>query len=350
MLTYHSLTLIRREPLAEAAVLLELQLPTALATLFSFAGGQHLPVRAVIEGKDVRRTYSIVGRGHDSLLLGVRVQGVMSQHLAALALGATIEVMPPTGRFRAALDATRARSHVAFASGSGITPVLAIIDAVLAAEPAARVALYYGNKTLSRTMFAEALMALKNRYLGRFTLHFLMSQEQQDLERQGGRLDAATVRRLLASDLDGVTVDEWYVCGPNSMVADLTGALQESGVPGRIHVERFGSSARARPTPAPTLVTDARAVSVTVTMDGRDRQFLMDPQDSVLAAAEEAGLRLPFSCRAGICSTCRTRVVAGAVAMERNQALEDWEVAAGYVLCCQARPTTDKIHITYDEI
>ena len=350
MLTYHPLTLIRREPLAEAAVLLEFQLPAALAPWFQFEGGQHLPVRAVLAGQDVRRTYSIVDRGHDSLVLGVRVQGVMSQHLAALPVGATIEVMPPTGRFRAVIDATRPRSHVAFAAGSGITPVLAIITAVLAAEPAARVALYYGNQTLSRTMFAEALLALKNRYLGRFTVHCLMSQEQQELERHEGRIDAAMVRRVLASDLDSVTVDEWYVCGPDSMLADLTGALKESGVPGRIHAERFGSRARARPAPAPLLVTDAQVVAVTVTMDGRERHFLMDRQQSVLAAAEAAGLRLPFSCRAGICSTCRTRVVAGAVAMERNQALEDWEVAAGYVLCCQARPTTDKIHLTYDDI
>ena len=348
MLTYHPLTLVRREAIAEDAVLLELAAPQALAEEFRFQGGQHLPMRALVDGVDLRRTYSIVSPPGGPLTLGIRVQGAMSRHLASLAPGATIDAMPPTGRFRAALDPSRARSHVAFAAGSGITPVLSIVSTVLACEPNSTVVLYYGNRTLSRTMFSEAVMALKNRYLDRFVVHFLMSREQQDVERQHGRLDGPTVRALLGTDLQPSCVDEWYVCGPDSMVGDVKALLEELKVPGRIHQERFGSASRSA-APAAVVAPAVAGTEVTVTLDGRERRFPMGEAPSILAAAEAAGLRLPFSCRAGICSTCRTRVTAGSVVMDRNQALEDWEVAAGYVLCCQARPTSDTVRLTYDE-
>jgi ring-1,2-phenylacetyl-CoA epoxidase subunit PaaE len=349
MLTYTPLTLVRRETIAEDAVVLEFAAPSADAALFRFQGGQHIPVRAIVDGQELRRTYSIVSPPGGPLTLGVRLQGAMSRYLAHLPIGATVEAMPPTGRFRAVIDPMKPRTHVAFAAGSGITPVLSILSTVLTQEPEARVVLYYGNRTLSRTMFSEALLALKNRYLDRFTVHFVMSQEQQDVERQFGRLNAATARALIQTDLEAEAVAEWYLCGPDAMVSELKGLLTEMAVPGRVHQERFGTSQRAAAPAATVPTASVEGADIVVTMDGRERRFGMGQHESILAAGEAAGLRLPFSCRAGICSTCRARVTQGTVTMDRNQALEEWEVAAGYVLCCQARPTSASVRLTYDE-
>jgi ring-1,2-phenylacetyl-CoA epoxidase subunit PaaE len=353
MLTYHPLTLVHRETIAEDAVSLEFTVPDEWRGQYAFVGGQHLPVRAVVDGQELRRTYSLLQGTEGRLMLGVRVQGVMSLFLAALPIGSTVEAMPPSGRFRAAVDAAQPRRHVAFAAGSGITPILSILMTVLEQEPEAHFTLYYGNRSLSRTMFVDALFALKNRYMARLTLHFLMSREQQDIARQYGRLEPSHLEPLLAADLESASVDEWYVCGPDAMVGDLTGMLARRNVPGRLHSERFGVGAERATAPAaraPLPGDAAGSVRVTVRMDGRERQFAMHPDATVLEAAEAAGLRLPYSCRAGICSTCRAQVTDGEVTMARNQGLEDWEVAAGYVLCCQARPVSATLKISYDDV
>ncbi|MDE2296089.1 MAG: 2Fe-2S iron-sulfur cluster binding domain-containing protein [Gammaproteobacteria bacterium] len=355
MLSFHALTLTRREPVAEDAVSLDLLPEAGLREAFRFEPGQHLPVRAMIDGRELRRTYSIVGTAGDALRVAVRVQGEMSRYLAeTLAIGDRLDAMEPTGRFRPTLDAARARSVVAFASGSGITPVLPILEAILRVEPASNAMLFYGNRTAARAMFVDELLALKNRYLDRFAVHFLMSREPQDVALFNGRLDGAKLRELAASEFDPQATDECFVCGPGAMVKELAATLRELGVAGKVHVERFSTDSlaapgRAVPAAVPAAAPSVAQTEVQVTIDGRRRAFQMSREEPILDAAERAGLSLPFSCRSGVCSTCRAKLVAGTVEMERNQALEDWEVQAGFILCCQARPTSARVEISYDE-
>jgi ring-1,2-phenylacetyl-CoA epoxidase subunit PaaE len=198
-------------------------------------------------------------------------------------------------------------------------------------------------------MFAEELLALKNRHLERFAIHFLMSRESQDVTLLNGRLDGAAVRALAGTLFDPAAADEVFVCGPGAMVNETRAALTELGVGAPIHIERFSVGAGI-PRPAYAVASAAGATRVTVVQDGRQRVFTMATGDgSVLEAAARNGLDLPYSCRAGVCSTCRVRVVSGAVTMAHNVALEDWELAAGFVLCCQARPTGAELVLSYDE-
>ena len=250
-----------------------------------------------------------------------------------------------------------ARAYVAFAAGSGITPVLSIATAVLENEPGSRFLLVYGNRTMARTMFLEDVLALKNRFLGRLALHFVMSREPQDNELFNGRLDGAKVAELAEVLFDPATVDEVFVCGPGDMVTSIREALKSLGTTAPVHFERFTTtaalaSAAARApagAQAPAAVVTAGA-TISVIQDGRRRAFTMLPTDaSVLEAAERAGLDLPFSCRAGVCSTCRARVVNGAATMTHNVALENWELDAGFILCCQAQPTSRELELSYDE-
>lgn len=352
MLTFHPLELRRRTPIAEDAVCLEFRPPAALADAYRFEAGQHLAVRAVLGGRELRRTYSIVSPAGGELRIGVRVQGEMSRYLAeGLRIGDTLEALEPSGRFRPTIEPGRAKSYVALAAGSGITPVLSIVATLLGAEPQSRLLLIYGNRAIGRTMFLDEVLALKDRYLDRLTVHCLMSQEPQDVELFNGRLDAARLRDFARTEFDPRRIDEFFVCGPGTMVKELTATLRELGATGRIHAERFAVEGAAKavaaaPTPAAERGADAE---VAVTIDGRQRAFRMVAARTILESAEAAGLALPYSCRAGVCSTCRTKVVSGSVAMDRNQALEDWEVQAGFVLCCQARPTSSRVELSYDE-
>jgi ring-1,2-phenylacetyl-CoA epoxidase subunit PaaE len=361
MLRFHRLAVVDRAPVADDAIALTLAVPPALAGEFRFKAGQHVAIRCVVDGREERRTYSIVSpEGSSSLRIGVRLQpgGRMSGHLARHAQpGATLEVMPPGGSFHAA-DRPGPGRYAAFAAGSGITPVLSIAASALARDPDARFQLWYGNTGTARTMFLEEIMALKDRHLARFSVAFVMSREPQDVERLNGRIDADKLRELARYDLDVPGIDEFFVCGPGTMGEAVPAVLGELGARGRIHVEHFApvasgaaAEAAAQPAAARTPPQDGGAhAEVTVVMDGRRRRFTMPREGEViLDAAGRAGLDLPFSCRAGVCSTCRARLVSGSAEMEHNVALEDWEVEAGYILCCQARPTSAALEISYDE-
>ena len=358
-LSFHALRLRAREPLAEDAVALTLEVPPELATEYAYLPGQHVAIRAVVAGREQRRTYSLLGpSGSGELKLGIRVQpaGGLSQHLAqGVRVGETVEVLGPTGRFIRATVASARRHYLVLAAGSGITPVLAIVRAILSDEPASAVTLIYGNRTTRRTMFLEELLALKNRYLPRLALHFLMSAEPQDLELFDGRVDAGKLKGLAGVLFDPTDIDEVYVCGPGDMAATTRATLAELGVRSPVHSEQFTiatepAAPAPTPTPTPTPQAAAAATLVTIVQDGRRRSFPMDASDaSVLDAAERAGFELPFSCRSGVCSTCRARLVRGTATMAHNVALEDWELEAGYVLCCQLRPTGGELELTYDE-
>jgi ring-1,2-phenylacetyl-CoA epoxidase subunit PaaE len=355
VLKFHPLTITDRRAVADDAIALTFAVPPALAAEFRHQAGQHVAVRTVIEGQEERRTYSIVSpEGAPALTIALRVLpgGRMSQRLARAQPGDVVDVMTPNGSFQPRPEPRRGRRAAAFAAGCGITPVLSVAATLLERDPDSRFQLYYGNTSAARTMLLDDVLALKDRFLPRFSACFLMSREPQDVELFNGRIDAGKVREFAGHGLDVAGIDEFFICGPGSMAEEVQSALAALGATGHVHVEHFAAGAPARVPGAaePAKAPAGDGVSVTVVMDGRRRGFTMAAGgDVILEAAERAGLDLPFSCRAGVCSTCRAKLVSGSAAMEHNVALEDWEVEAGYILCCQARPTSASIEISYDE-
>jgi ring-1,2-phenylacetyl-CoA epoxidase subunit PaaE len=364
MLSFHSLKVASVERIAEDAACVTLEIPSALREAFAFHAGQYLTVRRVIEEREERRTYSIVSApGSDALKLGIRLQsgGRMSGELAAkLRPGDRLDVGTPMGRFRTAISAGREHSYLAFAAGSGITPILSLATDILAREPRSRFTLIYGNRSMSRTMFLEDTLALKNRYIDRFSVHFVMSREPQQTEWLNGRIDGRKVGELARHMVEIATADEYLICGPGDMVDEVRNALKALNDRAPIRFERFAAGPQrpaetvpnagsGAPVPPAAPAPQELLATISVVMDGRRRSFPMAPHDaSVLEAAERAGLELPFSCRSGICATCRARVTEGAAVMTHNIALEPWETDAGFVLCCQARPTTATLEVSYD--
>jgi ring-1,2-phenylacetyl-CoA epoxidase subunit PaaE len=363
-LSFHPLKIIERTAAAADAVSLTLAVPEELRDEYRFEPGQHVALRATLAGRELRRTYSMInGSAGSTLRLGIRVQpsGGLSHYLAYEArVGEPIDTLAPTGRFIYHPHPDGAGNCLAIASGSGITPILSIVTATLEREPASRVVLLYGNRSLGSTMFIEEIQALKNRFMGRFIAHFIMSREPQEMDVFNGRIDADSLREFAGRLFEPAAVDAAYLCGPGDMLASCREALVAAGVQAPVHFERFataaapGAAATAAPGAAATTAPGAAArgatTSITVVQDGRRRSFSMTPEDeSVLAAAERAGLELPYSCRSGVCSTCRVKVVRGTVVMAHNVALEEWELAAGYTLACQARPTASELELSYDE-
>ena len=359
MLKFHSLKVAQVAPDAEDAVTIALEVPAELRDEYRGSAGQHVVVRVAIEGEEIRRTYSLVNApGEWPLRIVPRVQalGRMSRHLAEqLRPGDLLDVLPPNGSFTPRELSAAAGTYVAFAAGCGITPVLSVVRTLLA-RGAQRVILFYGNSGTGRAMCLEELLALKDRYIERLSLHFVMSREPQEVELYNGRLDAARVRQFAATLFLPEEVGEYFVCGPGDMIEQVTATLQELGVDSaRVHAEHFtvattaGEAAR-HGAQAPAAGPAAGEVEVTILMDGRRRAFSMKMDDeTVLDAAARAGIELPFSCRAGVCSTCRTKVVGGEVEMAQNYALEDWEREQGYVLACQSRVKTSSLELDYDE-
>lgn len=350
---YHPLTVIDKRRETRDSVRLVLDVPAALREEFRFEPGQHLPLKVEHEGRSLRRTYSICSPpGRWPLEIGVRVQpgGAFSTYAdTVLAPGDTLDVMPPSGRFHAAPDTATAKSYLAFAAGSGITPILSIVTSLLEHEPASRVTLCYGNRRQASTMFIDDLYALKNRFPSRLQLHFLFSREAQEFDIATGRLDAGKVRELWQAFCRQSVPDEAFVCGPDSMIDDVRAALVELGMDaGHIHAERFGVPRRAAGVPAPAAVSTAHA-TVTVIQDGHRRTFEMDAADgNIVDAAAANGIELPYSCKGGVCATCRCLLADGAVEMAVNYGLEPWEVEKGYILACQSMPQTPAVTLDYD--
>jgi ring-1,2-phenylacetyl-CoA epoxidase subunit PaaE len=349
---FHSLRIreVRRE--TPECVSLAFDVPAELAAEYRFTQGQHLNLRALLDGEEVRRSYSICS-GVDDGELRVAIKKVPGGRFSAwandrLAAGDAIDVMTPEGRFFTPLDPGQARHYLAFAAGSGITPVLSLVRTTLAREPRSRFTLVYGNRRLASTMFHEALWELKDRYLARFAIYNVFSREAQEVDLFNGRIDAAKARAFLDSLIPVETIDEAFVCGPASMIEEVEGALLAAGVPrGHVHVERFGVPGAA---PQPVDDADAAEARVTLVVDGVRREVdFHRGQHSILEAGRAAGIDLPFSCKGGMCSTCRARLLEGEVKMAKNYALEPHEVAAGYVLTCQSYPLTPRVVISFDD-
>ena len=260
--------------------------------------------------------------------------------------------MTPTGRFGVAHAPDEARVHVGFAGGSGITPILSIMRGVLSREPRSRAFLFYGNRTTGDMLFREALEELKDRHMGRLSVFYVLSQEQQDVPVLNGRLDAEKTRLLLRHLVPAEAVDHAFICGPAGMSDEVEAALLELGLrPDQVHVERFvsahGGKPRPKPAPSPTETPFATAGLI---VDGRRAEVPVAEGESVLDAALRAGLDLPYACKGGMCSTCRARLLEGAATMGLNFSLEPWEVEAGFVLTCQAHPTSPRVVIDYDQV
>jgi ring-1,2-phenylacetyl-CoA epoxidase subunit PaaE len=358
MLNFHPLKVTAVERIAEDAACVTVEIPSALRDTFAFDAGQYVTVRRMIEGREERRTYSIVtAPGGGVLKLGIRLQrnGRMSGELGSkLRPGELLDIGTPMGRFRTPISAEREHVYVAFAAGSGITPILSLATDILAREPRSRFTLIYGNRSISRTMFLDETLALKNRYIERFAAHFVMSREPQQTEWLNGRIDGRKVRELARHMAEVSSADEYLICGPGDMVDEVRDVIKTLNGDAAIRFERFASGT-PRPVENVAQEHDAAPVAqpvlatISVVMDGRRRSFPMAQSDaSVLDAAERAGLELPFSCRSGICATCRARITDGAAVMTHNIALQPWETDAGFVLCCQARPTTATLDISYD--
>ena len=394
---FHQLAVKRVTPEAAGALAITLAVPPDLRAAFAFKPGQFLTLRATVNGESVRRSYSICSSqrqfatDHD-IEVGVKpvAGGVFSNWAVKLQAGDTLDVMPPEGRFTprgqlaqthapqasigqtmpdalastANIGTSSASTHrVAFAAGSGITPVLSIIASTLHAEPDSRFTLVYANQKVNTIMFNEALQDLKDTYPARLTLIHVLSRQAQDVLLLGGRLDAAKVAELLRVLLPVQHIDEAFVCGPEGMIDATEQALLAAGLPkGRIHTERFFSADAVGAIRQNTtnLVADyaqgtrATALKDTqftlqVVLDGKTHAMAMGAEDKVLDVALAAGLDLPYACRGGVCCTCRARVLQGQVAMAKNFTLEQWEIDKGFVLTCQARPLTAEVTVSFDE-
>ena len=361
-LRFHELTVKRVTPEAAGSVAITFDIPAEARETFNFQPGQFLTLRARVEGQDVRRNYSISSpRSHltkaGELEIGIRpVAGGLLSNWAAQTLkaGAKLDVMPPDGRF--VVKKQRAIHRVGFAAGSGITPILSIAATTLEEQPEAKFTLVYGNRRMSSVMFNEALQDLKDRYRDRLTLIHVLSRQAQEVDLLQGRIDGAKVKAIIKALLPVGSMDEVFICGPEAMIEATEKALIEAGVPeSRVYTERFTSGPaqaakiQADTDAAPQKQAAAKDIALTIVLDGKEHELHIGADEHVLDAALDAGLDLPFSCKAGVCCTCRAKVLCGEVVMDKNFTLEADEMAQGYVLSCQARATTKQITISFDD-
>lgn len=356
---FHALRVVGVERLTDDAVAVTFDVPEELRDEYAFAAGQHLTLRATINGEEVRQSYSICVAPSAAAATGtVRVAsarvagGRMSNWLNDVVRpGDVVEVMTPLGSFTCPAQPGASRHHLAIAAGSGITPVLAIISAVLEDEPESRVTLLYGNRRTSSIMFLEELADLKNRYPERLQLVHVLSREPQDVELFTGRLDPERINRILSVLAPVETVDEWYLCGPYGLVTGAQELLEEAGVDSHhVHHEIFHVAEQEAPRQEVVVEEGAAPEAVvTVNLDGRTTRIEMPSrEETILNATLRSRPDAPYSCTGGVCGTCRARLVSGEVRMDRNYALEPDEVAAGIVLACQSHPVTDEVSLDYD--
>jgi ring-1,2-phenylacetyl-CoA epoxidase subunit PaaE len=345
---------LRRE--TTDAVSMTFSIPSDLADDYAFAPGQYLTLRTTMDGEEVRRSYSICSGPDDGeLRIAVKkVDGGAFSSWAAdeLKAGDELEVMTPTGRFGIAPAPEEAHIYVGFAAGSGITPILSIVKGVLAREPKSRFFLFYGNRSTEGVMFCEALEELKDRFLQRFSLFYVISGEEQDIPILHGRLDGEKARVLLRSLVPASSVDHVFICGPTGMSDELEATCRGIGIAeDRIHVERFVSGLGGKPRPKNAIEPSAPPKAfASLIIDGKRKEVPVAEGEAILDAALRAGVDLPFACKGGMCSTCRAKLVEGEAPMDVNYSLEPWELKAGFILTCQAKPASEKVVVDYDHV
>ncbi|MGF1475700.1 MAG: 1,2-phenylacetyl-CoA epoxidase subunit PaaE [Geminicoccaceae bacterium] len=360
---FHPLTVkqIRRKTPDCVSVLFAV--PGGLEDLFAYRQGQHLTFRRTVDGEELRRNYSICASVDDQALrIAVkRVEGGRFSPFVNedLQVGDQIEAMPPSGRFFLEIEPDRRRRYAFFAAGSGITPVISNVKTILENEPLSDEALVYGNRDRRSIIFGEELQDLKDSYLTRFRLVHLLSRESHEVPLFEGRIDGEKVKALASTLVPLDTIDAAFICGPSTMIDEVRQTLKDKSVdPATIHYELFGPKSRhvvSRPAQRERATTDGGDAEVTVILDSTSTRFTMAKQGtgagpSVLEAARNAGADAPFACKAGVCSTCRARLVEGEVTMAQNFALEQGELDAGFILTCQSRPLTPKLTVDYDQV
>jgi ring-1,2-phenylacetyl-CoA epoxidase subunit PaaE len=347
---FHRLRVASVERLTDDAVAVTFDVPQHLGADYAFMAGQHVNV-SVPGGDGIRRSYSICAP-QGSGLLRIAIKRIPDGTFSSFALGALspgdeLDVMTPAGRFTPDLDVGNAKHYVAVAAGSGITPVISIIGSILQVEPASRVTLVYGNRTSQTVMFLDELSDLKDVYPDRLHLVHVLSREARETDLLSGRIDEARLERFLGTLIPPETVDEWYLCGPLELVTTARRVLLAHGVDrARVHSELFHVG---EPPPPPPLDRPATLSVVTAVLDGRRSTVeLADPDETVLEAVLRVRNDAPFACKGGVCGTCRAKLLDGKLDMERNFALEEDEVQAGYVLTCQSHPSTPEVSLDYD--
>ena len=330
--------------------------PPELQESFRFQQGQHLTLRANINAEDVRRSYSICSSVQEGALRVAikRTPGGAFSTWAndTLKAGATLDVMPPMGHFNVPLAADNKKNYLAFAAGSGITPILSIIKTTLLSEPHSSFTLFYGNRASSSVIFKEELTDLKDSYLERLNLAYVMSREQQDIELFNGRITQEKCQQFLRHWIHIEDFDNAFICGPEDMMLGVSAALQEAGMPKQdIKIELFAASIpKHQHKPRALDAAAQQETQVTVIMDGSHTTFMMDKdKESILDAGLRQGIDMRYSCKGGVCSTCRCKLVDGKVDMDVNYALEDYEIARGFVLSCQSFPVTDTVVVDFDQ-
>ncbi len=341
------------------AVSIAFAVPANLRAAYEFQPGQHLTLRTDRNGEDIRRSYSIC-TGLDDGELRVAIKKVEGGAFSTLCNelfkpGDEIDVMTPQGRFGLAPDPSAARNYLAIVAGSGITPILSLLRSILAREPKSRFALIYGNRSTPDIIFKEALEDLKDRFVDRFVVHHVLSREQQDFALFNGRIDGGKIATLLKSFAAPSDIDHAFLCGPGGLIEEGKRALLDLGVPGeRIHAEYFstdGLPVTPRPLASGKQADDQPAIAIAhVTFDGSAYDLPVRQGETIIDAGLRAGLELPFSCRGGMCCTCRAKLVSGEVRMDTNYSLEPWEMQAGFVLTCQSHPLTKEVTVDYDTV
>jgi ring-1,2-phenylacetyl-CoA epoxidase subunit PaaE len=353
---FHKLRVAEVKRETPDAVSVRLELPEELRDTFAFKAGQHLTFRRDIGGEEVRRNYSVcVSPSEGVLKIGVKkiaggaFSGWVNDDLKA---GDVVEVMAPHGSFCWSFAPDAQREYVAFAGGSGITPILSLLKTALSHEPKSRFTLFYGNRNSMGVMFLEEIAALKDSYLDRLSVFHFLEEEEEEIELFNGRLDRAKAEEILGALVDAKNVDAFFICGPGPMMDAIEEALAARGVDKpRILIERFttGPLSAAQAAAARAAEEKAAGLKMSVTLNGRRVNVTFDPEKhSILDNVRAAGLPAPFACKGGVCATCRAKVTAGEVQMKVNYGLSDQELAEGYVLTCQATPVSEGVALTYD--
>jgi ring-1,2-phenylacetyl-CoA epoxidase subunit PaaE len=353
---FHELRIASVTPDTRDAIVVTLEPPPGQADAFRFIQGQHLTLRGQLDGEELRRSYSICSAAHEQELKIV-IKRVADGRFSSwaherLQVGQSVECMEPAGHFHVPLLPDQARHHVAFAAGSGITPIISLIKTTLHAEPLSRFSLIYGNRASSSVILREELEDLKDQFLSRFNLVFILSREQLDIDLFCGRIDREKCDRLLESWLDASEIDMAYICGPRSMMEAVSASLQGHGLDkSQIKMELFDAGLPLAPrTRRSAVVEKDQHCQVTIIQDGRTRQLdIGKTQMTLLDAALEQGVELPYACKGGVCSTCRCKLVRGEVDMNAAFALEDYEIARGFILTCQSFPLSDELVLDFDQ-
>ena len=355
MSKFYPLTVAKVKQETRDAIAVTFDVPAELKPQFAYQQGQHLTLRAMIDGEDVRRSYSICSAVQDEQLRvaikrvsGGQFSSWANEHLKP---GATLEVMPPMGHFNVPLDPQSERHYLAFAAGSGITPILSIVKTTLQAEPKSRFTIVYGNRASSSVIFRDELTDLKDTYMDRLKLVYVMSREQQDIELFNGRITEEKCGLFLKHWIAIDDIDVAFICGPEDMMHGVSRSLQAAGLAKeKIRIELFAASIpKHEHKPRRIEAGQQHLTEVTVIMDGNAASFTMDKdKESILDAGLRAGIDMRYSCKGGVCSTCRCKVLDGQVEMDVNYALEDYEVARGFVLSCQSFPISDKVVVDFD--